>query len=83
PRSPFGSEGSRKDLAALRCPCSRLQVRGSPSVASPFAGMKVHWTFTFTRLAHGSAFGGQKVPRTFCSFRLTQLSFGRMAGEGR
>ncbi len=27
-----------RGLAALRCPCSRLQVRGSPSVASPFSG---------------------------------------------
>ncbi len=36
-------------LAALRFPCSRWQVRGSPSVASPFSGAKVHWTFAFIR----------------------------------
>ena len=36
-------------LAALRFPCSRLQVQGSPSVASPFSGTKVHWTFVLIR----------------------------------
>ena len=34
-------------LAALRFPCSRLQVQGLPSVASPFSGTKVHRTFVF------------------------------------
>ncbi len=38
-----------RGLAALRSPCSRLQVRGSPSVASPFSGTKVHWTFVLIR----------------------------------
>ena len=28
----------------------RLQDRGSPSVASPFGGRKVHWTFLSLRL---------------------------------
>ncbi len=32
---PCADDGRR--LAALRFPCSRLQVRGSPSVASPFS----------------------------------------------
>ncbi len=36
-------------LAALRFPCSRLHAQGLPSVANPFSGIKVHWTFTYIR----------------------------------
>ena len=36
-------------LAALRSPRSRLQVQGSPSVASTFSGTKVPWTFVLIR----------------------------------
>ncbi len=35
--------------AALRYPCSCLQARGSPSVASPFSGTKVPRTFVLIR----------------------------------
>ncbi len=41
-----------RGLAALRSPCSCLQVRGSPSVASPFCGTKVHRTFVLIRFTH-------------------------------
>jgi len=44
---PCADDGRR--LAALHFPCSRLQARGLPSVASPFSGAKVHWTFAFIR----------------------------------
>jgi len=46
-------------LAALRSPCSRLQVLCLPSVASPFAEASVHRTLAFSRLTH---------PRTTASF---------------
>jgi hypothetical protein len=31
----------------------RLQARGSPSVANPLSGTKVHRTFVLVRFAHG------------------------------
>ncbi len=39
-------------LAALRSPCSRLQVLCLPSEASPFAGTRVPRTIFFIRLTH-------------------------------
>ena len=54
----FAPLGGR--LAALRFPCSRLQVQGSPSVASPFSGAKVHWTFAFIRFTPPGPFKGER-----------------------
>jgi hypothetical protein len=31
----------------------RWQVRGSPSVANPLSGIKLHWSFILFRFAHG------------------------------
>jgi len=42
--SPNGDNLFSNGLAALRSPCSRLQVLCLPSVASPFAGPRVHRT---------------------------------------
>ncbi len=50
-------------LAALRFPCSRWQVRGSPSVASPFSGTKVHWTFVLIRFTPPSPHQGSAMYR--------------------
>lgn len=33
------------------CFLQRFESRGSPSVACPLSGRKVHWTFLFFRLA--------------------------------
>ena len=43
---------SKKSLlrSAIRL---RWQGRGSPSVANPLSGIKVHWTFILFRFAHG------------------------------
>jgi hypothetical protein len=59
-------------LAALRCPCSRLQVLCLPSVASPFAGPSVHWTLAFSRLTH---------PRTTGSFLCVPKEKNRKKGH--
>jgi hypothetical protein len=63
-------------LAALRCPCSRLQVLCLPSVASPFAGASVHWTLAFSRLTR---------PRTTSSFDsgLSSLSLSLLRSKAR
>jgi hypothetical protein len=45
---------------ALRFPL-RWLVRGMPSVACPFGGTNVHWTFVKTHLTLGEAFAGTKT----------------------
>ncbi len=47
-------------LAALRFPCSRLQVQGSPSVASPFSGTKVHRAFVLIRFTPPGPHKGER-----------------------
>ncbi len=68
-------------LAALRFPCSRWQVQGSPSVASPFSGT-IHalrspcFAVAPAQAVPGLwAFGGVKVHRTFTWYRLTHWTF--------
>jgi hypothetical protein len=46
-RTILACPGADARLAALRFPCSHLQVQGSPSVVNPFSGTKVHGTFVF------------------------------------
>ncbi len=53
----------------------RLQVQGSPSVANPLSGTKIHWTFVLARFARGS-FPARKTENTvsrFLHFSITYL----------
>ncbi len=57
PQKPVGAlralssqGGPRKGLSALPLALLRSKARGSPSVASPFDGMTVHWTLICFRL---------------------------------
>jgi hypothetical protein len=59
-------------LAALRSPCSHLQVLCLPSVASPFAGASVHRTLAFSRLTR---------PRTRGSFLCVPKERNRKKGH--
>jgi hypothetical protein len=49
----------------------RLQAQGSPSVANPLSGTKVHRTFVWTRFAPGS-FLAQKRKTQFPVFSMSQ-----------
>ncbi len=50
PCSALVSDGPRKGPSSLPLSLRRSKARGSPSVASPFDGMTVHWTVIFARL---------------------------------
>ena len=68
-----------RGLAALRSPCSRLQVLCLPSVASPFARMTVRWTVIFIR-AHPPPYEGSFIqirPKDTCLEQTDALQYAR------
>ncbi len=63
----------------IRLTLLRWQVRGSPSVANPLSGIKLHWSFILFRFAHGLF--ASSAPQTVPPCTAPQLAKCRDAQE--